>query len=106
MIRRGDIRWFRFSIPDKRRPVLVVSPDDQIPQLSQIIVIPLSSRLRGLESEVVLGPEDGLPQRSALKPGWIKSIEKCEVGAFISTLPEGRWNEVRRAILRALGFPE
>lgn len=23
MIRRGDIRWFRFSSPDKRRPVLL-----------------------------------------------------------------------------------
>jgi mRNA-degrading endonuclease toxin of MazEF toxin-antitoxin module len=48
MIHRGDIRWFRFQIPDKRRPVLVLGRDDLLPTLSQIPVIPLSSQTRGL----------------------------------------------------------
>lgn len=40
MIRRGEVRWFRFTSPDKRRPVLVVGRDDVLPSLAQIPVIP------------------------------------------------------------------
>jgi mRNA interferase MazF len=58
MIQRGDIRWFRFAVPDKRRPVLILGRPDV---LSQLPVIPLSTQLRGLRWEVALGPDDGLP---------------------------------------------
>jgi hypothetical protein len=40
MIQRGDIRWFRFSSPDKRRPVVVLGRPDILPSLSQVPVIP------------------------------------------------------------------
>lgn len=36
MIVRGDIRWFRFEAPDKRRPVLVLGRDDVLPSLAQV----------------------------------------------------------------------
>jgi mRNA interferase MazF len=48
MIDRGDIRWFRFEAPDKRRPVLVLGRDDVLPMLTQIPVIPISTQIRGL----------------------------------------------------------
>jgi hypothetical protein len=36
VIDRGDIRWFRFEAPDKRRPVLVLGRNDVLPMLAQI----------------------------------------------------------------------
>ena len=42
MIRRGEIRWFRFNAPDKKRPVLVLGRDDVLPSLSQVPVIPVA----------------------------------------------------------------
>ena len=48
MIQRGDIRWFRFAVPDKRRPVLVLGRPEVLPSLSQVPVIPLSTQIRGL----------------------------------------------------------
>jgi len=54
VIHRGDIRWFRFTSPDKRRPVLVLGRDDLLPSLSQVPVIPLTSQVRGLAWEVTL----------------------------------------------------
>jgi mRNA interferase MazF len=54
VIRRGEIRWFRFSAPDKRRPVLVLGREDVLPSLSQVPVIPLSTQARGLSWEVAL----------------------------------------------------
>ena len=38
LIRRGDIRWFRFSAPDKKRPVLVLGRNAVLPSLSQVPV--------------------------------------------------------------------
>jgi len=61
MIHRGDIRWFRFAAPDKRRPVpvLVLGRDDALPALSQVPVVPLTTQARGLAWEVALGPRTG-----------------------------------------------
>jgi len=36
VITRGDIRWFRFGSPDKRRPVLVLGKPDVLPSLNQV----------------------------------------------------------------------
>jgi hypothetical protein len=38
VIARGDIRWFRFGAPDKRRPVVVLGRSDILPSLSQVPV--------------------------------------------------------------------
>ena len=73
MIERGDIRWFRFERPDKRRPVLVVGRRATISALSQIIVVPFSTTIRGLAGEVVLDESDGLAVRSTIKVEWIRA---------------------------------
>ncbi len=36
LISRGDIRWFGFEAPDKRRPVLIFGREDVVPALTQI----------------------------------------------------------------------
>lgn len=104
MIRRGDIRWFRFASPDKRRPVLVLGRDELLDSLSQIPVIPLTTQARGLLWEVPLTRDDGLPEPCVLKPEWIRSVERSLLGPWIATFPAGRWDELRVAILRALGI--
>jgi mRNA interferase MazF len=103
-MQRGDIRWFRFSAPDKRRPVLVLGNDAALPLLSQVPVIPISTMARGLPWEVVLTPEDGMPTECVLKPEWIRSVERTMLGPMIGRLREARWPEVRAAVLLALGL--
>ncbi len=104
MIRRGDIRWFRFATPDKRRPVLVLGRQDVLPSFSQIPVIPLSTSARGLAWEVALSVEDGLPGPCVLKPEWMRSVERSQLGPLIATFADARWREVRDALLDVLGF--
>jgi mRNA interferase MazF len=48
VIQRGEIRWFRFASPDKRRPVLILGREDVLPSLAQIPVIALSTQARSL----------------------------------------------------------
>jgi mRNA interferase MazF len=106
VIRRGDIRWFRFSAPDKRRPVLVLGKDEVLPSLAQIPVIPLSTQIRGLSWEVRLSEQDGLPSPCVLKPEWIRAVDRSLIGPYIASLPDSRWGDVRMALLEVLGLAE
>ena len=36
---RGEIRWYTFRLPDKRRPVLILTRNDVIDRLNEIIVV-------------------------------------------------------------------
>jgi mRNA interferase MazF len=103
---RGDIRWFRFARPDKRRPVLVLGRPELIPALSQIVVVPFSTMIRGLKGEVVLDERDGMAVRCTLKVEWIRAVDPGTIGAYITTFPTERWSQVRDAVLHVLGLDE
>jgi mRNA interferase MazF len=65
-LKRGDIRWYTFRLPDKRRPVLILTRNEVVDRLNEIIVVPATRTIRGLTSEVVLTADDGMPTTSAL----------------------------------------
>ncbi|MFQ5668791.1 MAG: type II toxin-antitoxin system PemK/MazF family toxin [Candidatus Binatia bacterium] len=104
MIGRGDIRWFRFDRPDKRRPVLVVGRPDLLRNWSLVPVIPLSSQIRGLSWELQLGRDDGLPGSCVLKPEWIRSVRREELGPWLAQLPGDKWPDVMRIVVDVLGL--
>ena len=103
-MKRGEIRWYTFTLPDKRRPVLILTRDDVIDYLNEIIVVPITRTIRGLATEVVLTPDDGMPLVSALNFDHVALAQRQRIGAIICSLPEERWDEVRRALLIACGF--
>jgi mRNA-degrading endonuclease toxin of MazEF toxin-antitoxin module len=103
-LKRGDIRWYRFPFPNKRRPVLMLGQETVLRSASEIPVIPLSTQVRGLPWEVLLGPEEGFQVPSVLKPEWIRSVPRVEIGPWICTFPAERWDEVRAAVVSVLGL--
>jgi mRNA interferase MazF len=56
---QGEIWWAEAE--DKRRPVLVVTRSEAVPVLTWIVVAPVTRTIRGIPTEVALGPEQGLP---------------------------------------------
>jgi mRNA interferase MazF len=106
VIESGDIRWFRFATPDKRRPVLVLGRRDLLPSLAQVPIIPLSTHARGLAWEVPLSMAEGLPSACVLKPEWIRNVERALLGPLIARLPDQRWAEVRATLLDVLGLAQ
>jgi mRNA interferase MazF len=66
-VKRGEIRWYTFRLPDKRRPVLILTRNDVIDRLNEIIVVPATRTIRGLTTEIVLTVDDGMPAAFALK---------------------------------------
>lgn len=105
-MRRGEIRWYTFRASDKRRPVLLLTRDSVLGQLNEIIVAPLTRTIRGLSTEVVLTSDDGMPVTSALNLDHVALAQRDRIGPVICSLPDGRWPEVREALLIACGFEE
>ena len=103
-MRRGEIRWYTFAAPDKRRPVLLLTRDEVIDALNEIIVAPATRTIRGLETEVLLSTDDGVPTACALNFDHVSVAQRSRLGAVITTLAPARWPEVERALLVACGF--
>jgi mRNA interferase MazF len=61
LLRGGEIRWYTFRAPDKRRPVLILTRNEVIDRLNETIVAPVTRTIRGLTTEVALSAVDGMP---------------------------------------------
>jgi mRNA interferase MazF len=103
-VNRGEIRWYTFRAPDKRRPVLLLSRSEVVAQLNEIIVVPVTRTVRGLATEVVLTPGDGMPVVCALNFDHVSLAQRDRLGIVICCIPDTRWPEVSAALLHACGF--
>jgi len=70
--------------------VLILTRDAVIDQLNEIIVVPITRTIRGLATEVVLTPDDGMPVVSALNFDHIALAQRQRIGSLICSLPEER----------------
>jgi mRNA interferase MazF len=105
-IGRGQIWMFAFPRPDKKRPVLVLTRQDMISRLHTVTVAPLTSTVRGVPSEVVIGTESGLKDRSAVNLHHLGTVPRAGLRTFVGTVPAETMEQVREALLFALGFVE
>ena len=102
-IERGEIRLVHFPEPDKARPVLVLTRGSAIAYLSRVTVAPITSTIRGVPSEVVVGPDDGVKQPCAVNLHNVQTVAKDDIGRRVAQLGDGRMREVCRALGFALG---
>jgi mRNA interferase MazF len=102
-VARGDIRLFRFPEPDKQRPVLVLTSNSIIDRLSRITVAPVTSTIRGVASEVVLGADDGMKDACAINLHNIVTVPRAGLGRLVVSLDARRLDQVCAAIAFALG---
>lgn len=103
-MRRGEVRWYRFAAPDKRRPVLLLTRDSALEYLGEVTVAPVTSTIRDIPTEVVLTPGDGMPRECAVNLDHMQTVDKSKIGGLVTTLGSPRMAEVRAALLFALGY--
>jgi mRNA interferase MazF len=103
-MQRGEIRWYQFRPPDKRRPVLILTRDSALEFLGEVTVAPITSTIRDIPSEVLLTRSDGVAQDCAVNLDHLQTVSKGNIGGLITTLRPARLSEVRAALLFALGF--
>jgi mRNA interferase MazF len=103
-VKRGEIRWYTFRLPDKRRPVLILTRNEVIDRLNEIIVVPVTRTIRGLTTEVTLTQDDGMPVKCVLNFDHVSLAQRDHIGGLLCNLPETRWPEVQHALMIACGF--
>jgi mRNA interferase MazF len=66
VVARNDIVWADLGPPAGRRPVCVLIRDAALAVLTGITCAPITRTIRGINSEVEVGPAEGLPEPSVI----------------------------------------
>ena len=101
-MKRGEIRWYKFQPPDKKRPVLILTRDSILEYLGEVTVAPITTTIRDISSEVFLSKSDGMAKDCVINFDHIQTVSKGKIGSLITTISSEKRRQVREAILFAL----
>jgi mRNA interferase MazF len=103
-MRHGDLYWYDFQPPDKRRMVDILTRTSAIGFLTNITVAPITNTIRGIPSEVVLTPDEGFDHDCAVNADNIQTVAKSRLRAYQTHLAPAKIRALHAAITFALGF--
>ena len=101
-MKHGEIRWYKFVKPDKKRPVLILTRDSVLDYLGEITVAPITGTVRNIPSEVFLSKVDGMPRNCAVNCDHLQTVPKVKIGPLITSLLSAKMVDVGQAIRFAL----
>ncbi|WP_027369981.1 type II toxin-antitoxin system PemK/MazF family toxin [Desulfovermiculus halophilus] len=103
-MKRGEVRWYTFYRPDKKRPVLILTRSSVIEYLGEVTIAPITSTVRDIPSEVFLSKEEGMPKECAVNCDHLQTVAKAQIGSLITTLPTDKLTAVSQAVRFALNI--
>ncbi|MFD4180425.1 type II toxin-antitoxin system PemK/MazF family toxin [Rhodococcus sp. NPDC058514] len=86
---------------DKARPVLILTRELVRPHLTRVTVAPINSTIRGLSSEVAVGPGNGLEHESVVSCDNIVTIPVGALGRHLGYLLPSQEQALSEAIRAA-----
>ncbi len=95
MVARNEIYWADLGPPAGRRPVCVLTRDAAIEVLPSVTCAPITRTIRGIRSEVEIGPEQGLPEPCVINCDTVITVPI----RALDNEPVGHLDEVSRAAL-------
>ena len=101
-MRRGEVWWG--LLKPKTRPVILVSRDSHIDKRQILLAVPVTARNRGVESQVPLGPEDGLAKPCVADAGSLITVQKSHLIRRIATLSMAKRDALDAALRFSLGL--
>ncbi|MGH2985879.1 MAG: type II toxin-antitoxin system PemK/MazF family toxin [Solirubrobacterales bacterium] len=102
MVARGEVRWLELE-EEGRRPVAVLTRDEALPRLKNVVVALVTRRIRGVETEVEIGPEDGMPVECAISLDNLRTVPHALLTEPITRLDPVKMDAVCRALDRSAG---
>jgi len=90
--------WLMETPNQKRRPVLVVSRDDVIPMLHNVVVAPVTSTIRNIPTCIPVGADEGIDHDSVATFDNLAAVPKSVLTTRLGRLGVGG----RRQICAAL----
>jgi mRNA interferase MazF len=103
-MKRGEVRWYIFAAPDKRRPVLLLTRESMVRRLNDVTVASITTTIRNLDSEVRLSLADGMLADCVVNCDQIQTLPRHKLGDRITEISAEKLDEVEAATLYALGF--
>jgi mRNA interferase MazF len=101
-MKRGEVRWYKFKHPDKKRPVVVLTRNSVLEYLGEVTIAPVTSTIRDIPSEVPLSRQDGMQTDCAINCDHLQTVSKSKLGTLITTLSREKLGELRKAVGFAL----
>jgi mRNA interferase MazF len=83
--------------------VIVLTRPSALAYLPRVTVAPITSAIRGVPSEVLLGPNDGMKRPCAVNVHNVVTVRRDSLGRRVARLPQDRMREVCAALAFALG---
>ena len=105
-MRQYESRWANLPLPIGRRPVLLLTRTSAYAYLNKVIVVEVTSTIRGIPQEVALGKREGLQRLSVANMDNLHVIPKSLLGDRIGVVGAGRESEIKRALGYALDWSE
>lgn len=90
--------WLMETPNQKRRPVLVISRDEIIPVLNNVVVAPITSTIRSIPTCIPVGPDEGIDHDSVATFDNLAAVPKSVLTRRLGKLGAGG----RRRICEAL----
>jgi mRNA interferase MazF len=109
-VNRGDVYRTAERVPERgSKPGFYVVVSRQFiadnDDIATVICAPVYSQILGLSTEVVVGPEDGLPRPCALRCDFLALMFKHKLTGFVGSLSATRLAALDRALAVALDLP-
>ena len=98
--------WAKLGDEGGTRPVVLLSRDAAYRILTSVLVVEVTTHVRGIPQEIQLGPREGLRQRSVASLDNIRRLPKSLLATRLGRIPSWRVIEVKRALGHALGWIE
>jgi mRNA interferase MazF len=105
-VRQYEVWWAELPEPVGTRPVLLLSRDAAYEYLSRVLAVEITSRVRGIPQEVVLGGAEGMPRRCVANLDNLHAVPKGALRQKAGRLSARRAAEVKTALGHALGWLE
>lgn len=70
--------------------------------ISTVVCAPVYSQVLGLSTEVVIGPQEGLPRVSSVRCDFLALMFKRKLTTFVASLPPRKLEELNHALAVAL----
>ena len=86
---------------EKTRPVVLLTRERLLPVLTSVTVAPITSRIRGIDSEVAVGPTNGIEIASVINCDNITTIPKTALGRAVGFITPQQEIELAAAISHA-----
>lgn len=101
MVARGEVAWLELE-QEGRRPVVVLTRDEAIPRLRNIVVALVTRTIRGIDTEIPIGPADGMPVECAISLDNLRTVPRSLLTEPITRLSAPRMEEICRALTRSV----